>query len=79
MILEFSKHNYVDVDKIIALRWMEEQGAGIVVVDGEKIVVRNREHFDVIETGYLYKNKSFIYGDKMKKLRFTKRDVQEGE
>jgi len=79
MILEFSKHNYVDVDKIIALRWLEDQGVGIIVLDGEKIVVQNKAHFDIIESGYIYKNKSFIYDDKMKRLRFTKRELQEGE
>jgi len=79
MILEFSDHNYIDVDKIIALRWFEERGVGIVVLDGEKIVVENKAHFDIIETGYIYKNKSFMYDDKMKKMRFTKRTLQEGE
>jgi len=79
MILEFSDHNYVDIDKIVALRWMEDQGAGIIVFSGEKIVVQSRKHFDVIETGYLYNNKSYMYGDKMKRLRFVKRELQEGE
>ena len=77
MILEFSEHNYVDIDSITALRWFEDQGMGIIVLTGEKIVVQNKTHFDLIEAAYIYKNKSFMYDDKMKKLRFIKRE--EGE
>lgn len=79
MILQFNDHNYLDVDKIQALRWMREQNAGVVVLDGEKIVVQAREDFDVIETAYIYKNKTVMYDDRMKKMRFTRRELTEGE
>jgi len=77
MVLEFSKHNYIDIDKIVSLRWFEQQGVGIVIFNGEKIVIENREHFDIIETGFIYSKKSYMCDDEMKKIRFIKKE--EGE
>jgi hypothetical protein len=58
---------------------MGSQQAGVVVLSGQKIVVTEREEFDLIETAYIYQHKSYMYDDKMKKIRFTKRELQEGE
>ena len=72
MVLEFAKHEYIDIDDIKALRWMEEQKAGVVVLTGEKVVVRERDRFDVIERAYIYQNKSYMFDDKLKKIRWVK-------
>jgi hypothetical protein len=81
MILEFSEHNYIDMDKVEALRWIDMNGqqAGVIVLKGQKVVVTEREDFDVIEAAFIYQHKSYMYDDKLKKIRFSKRELQEGE
>jgi hypothetical protein len=76
MILEFADHQYVDVDSIQALRWIEvdNKAIGIVALNGDKIAVTERDEFDVIEAAFLYTHKSHIVDDKMKKVRYIKGD-----
>jgi len=76
MVIEFSPHQYIDIDKVHALRWIVagDKAVGIVVLNGDKIVVTEREEFDAIESAYIWKNKSYMVDDKLKKVRWVKGD-----
>jgi hypothetical protein len=74
MILEFKDHEYVDVDAIVALRWMDEISRGVVAFRGaDKIVVTKREDFDVIEKGFIASHKSHMMDKELKKISYVKR------
>jgi hypothetical protein len=75
MILEFQDHEYVDMDKVMGLRWVEDPGAGIIILDGNKMVVQTKEAFDVIEAAFIYLHKSHMIDDKLKKVRFLRREI----
>ena len=76
MVIEFAEHQYVDVDAIEALRWISYGGkeVGIVVLSGDKIALTEREEFDAIEAAYIYKNKSYMVDEDLKKTRWIKGD-----
>ena len=79
MILEFSEDQYVDIDKIQALRWIKvkEVEVGIVVLSGDKIAITEREEFDVIKNAYLWAHKSHMADADMNKIRFVKRGPED--
>jgi hypothetical protein len=68
MIVEFKKDNFVNVDDITALRWIdrEAQSGGIVIMGGERIVVDKRE-FNVIKKAFEWNYRDSIYNKAMKK------------
>ena len=68
MILEFTPHNYVNVDNIQALRWFEKAERGFAVLDGERIALQTKEEFDVVEQAFIALHKSYMYDDKQKKI-----------
>lgn len=75
MIVEFSPHRYVDIDNIVSLQWLEDpdptKSFGAIFFRGEKFMV-TKDMFDIIESAYLYNNKSFMCDDKLKKIRWVK-------
>ena len=77
MVLEFAPHQYVDIDKVEALRWIEAQGkaVGIVALSGDKIVISERSEFDLIETAFIWKNKSYMFDENMAKIMYVKRGI----
>ena len=76
MVLEFAPHRYVDVDKIVSLQWIEEkdgkQASGFVMIGMDKFFLFDKKLFDIIESAYIYQNKSFMCDDKNKKIRWVK-------
>ena len=79
MVLEFGPNRYVDVDSIRSLQWVaalpdkpESKPIGAVLMDGEKFFVYTKEEFDIIEKAYLLSNKSCMYDDKIKKIRWVR-------
>ena len=72
MVLEFSEHQYIDMENVQALRWMDDQGLGIIFLNGDKLGIQNRAHFDIIERAFIYKCKSYMVDDKIKKIRWVK-------
>jgi hypothetical protein len=73
MILQFSEHEYVDVSKIAALRWLEVANKGVVVFDGERIMLNNKD-FDIVETAYRWFHKSHMYDEGMRKIKLVRRE-----
>ena len=63
MILEFAEHNYIDVDRVVALRWITEQEKdfGVVVLNGDKIAIRSKDQFDAIEKAFIQLHQTHIY------------------
>lgn len=71
MILEFDKHEYINVDAIIALRWIEREeqgGFGVIVFNGSKITTQTREKFDAVEQAFINLHKSYMYDNEQKKI-----------
>jgi len=81
MVLEFAESQYIDMDNVQGLRWMPEAnqnaGAGVIILNGDKMVINQKELFDVVESAFIYLHKSHMIDDKMKKVRFIRR--KEGE
>lgn len=79
MVIEFAPHQYVDVDKIQALRWIKagDVHAGIIVLSGDKIVVTEKEEYDAIESAYIWKNKTYMVDDRLKKVRWIKGEQED--
>ncbi len=67
MLLNYADKQYIDIDSITALRWIERNELGVVVLDGAKMGL-TKEEFDIIERAYLWKNKHTMYGKDMKKI-----------
>ena len=80
MILEFADSQYIDMDNVQGLRWMPEAnnniGAGVIILNGDKMVINQKELFEVVEAAFIYLHKSHMIDDKMKKIRFTRREVE---
>ena len=74
MIVEFSDREYVDIEKIVALRWVDNSHKGLVIFTGERIVL-NASDFKIVEDAFRWINKSHLYG----KDRKVKQLVERGE
>ena len=81
MILEFAEKQYVDIDNVVGLRWIkaDEQEYGVIILQTNKIGITEKAEFDIIEQAFIWKHKTNMYNDKMKRVRYTKRELQEGE
>lgn len=70
MIVEFKKHNYIDINNIMALRWIEprkeDTGWGVVFVGGQKMAIEADE-FDIIEKAFIWQHGYSIYDKDLKK------------
>jgi hypothetical protein len=74
MILEFDEKQYVDIDAVVALRWLKDMGKGVIAFRGaDKIVVNDPDQFDRIEQAFIWLHKSHIVNDKLEKVTFVKR------
>lgn len=70
MIVEFNKDSYINVDKITMVRWIDPHG--IVIVDGQKIGVPDRETFDIILKAFKWVNDTIYDKDLNKRKRGRK-------
>jgi hypothetical protein len=76
MIVEFSDREYVDVTKIVALRWVETKHKGIVVFSGERIVL-NKTEYQLVEDAYRWLHKRSLYGKDLVIKKLVQRDKGE--
>lgn len=67
MIIEFKEHNYIDIDNVTVLRWLNDSRIGIIIVDGQKISILSRDDFDVIEKAFLWEKDYSLYDKNMQK------------
>ena len=67
MILKFEDRGYIDMSEVVAMRWQPSVHRGVIVFNGERIVV-NKTEYDKIEQGYLWLHKTHIHEDNKKYL-----------
>jgi hypothetical protein len=77
MILQFDEHDYCDVEKIVALRWLPRKQAGVVVFEGDRIIV-NRTEYDKIEDAYRWVHHTHMYGPDKKVIKLVKKGEDDG-
>jgi hypothetical protein len=66
MILSFAERSSVDVDNIVAIRWFDEQNKGLIIFNGERMVVEEDE-FKIIEKAYYWLHKDHMYDKDLKR------------
>lgn len=71
MILQFDEHDYIDISKIVALRWLPIKNIGTVVFEGERLAT-TRTDFNKIEEAFLWYHLTHIYGPDKKVIKLVK-------
>ena len=68
MVLNFQDDSYIDMDKIIVMRWLPTHEVGVVIFDGERITVE-KEAYDVIKEAFTRLHNTHLYDKELKKIR----------
>jgi hypothetical protein len=72
MILQFDEHDYCDVEKIVALRWLPRKGAGVIIFEGDRIIV-GRTEYTKIEDAYRWAHSSHMYGPDKRVIKLVEK------
>ena len=75
MIVKFDEHDYIDMEKVVALR-KSPKGVGVIIFEGERILV-GATAYKIIESMYLWLHNNHIYGVDKKPLKTVV--VKEGD
>jgi hypothetical protein len=68
MIVKFDDHDYIDMSKVVAMRLSNKGDKGILVFEGERIVV-GPSVYKMLESMYLWLHNGHIYGEGKKKVK----------
>lgn len=69
MVLEINSDTFINVDEIVAMRWLSSKNRGLIVFNGERMSFE-KEEFNLIRQAFLWLHKEHTYGKDYKLLRY---------